>query len=118
MLLSSKDLFQAVSYHIASVNLLDVQAASLDLLSYPGLMDIDPSTMEQPPKVDDEPSDDNSDSKWRMWEIKTNSQKVTLKAISVAVYAVNSKIMYSVIVFCSVCCPLNEAAGSTFMTYL
>jgi hypothetical protein len=36
----------------------------------------------------------------------------------VTVYAVNSKIMYSVIVFCSVCCPLNKAAGSTFMTYL
>jgi hypothetical protein len=41
----------------------------------------DPSTTKQPPSVDDEPSDDDSDSKWRKWEIKTNSQKATLKAI-------------------------------------
>jgi hypothetical protein len=37
----------------------------------------------------------------------------------VAVYAVNSKIMYSVIVFCCSCCALHEAAaGSIYMTYL
>jgi hypothetical protein len=36
----------------------------------------------------------------------------------VAVYAVNSKIMYSVIVFCCSCCALYEAvAGSVYMTY-
>jgi hypothetical protein len=37
----------------------------------------------------------------------------------VAVYAVNSKIMYSVVVFCCSCCALHEAvAGSVYMTYL
>jgi hypothetical protein len=40
MLLSSKDLCHAVGWHIVSVNPLDVQAAGLNLLSYPGLMDI------------------------------------------------------------------------------
>ncbi|PZD22479.1 hypothetical protein A1F97_11378, partial [Pyrenophora tritici-repentis] len=34
-----------------------------------------------PPTVDDEPSDTASDSAWRRWEIKTNAQKATLKAI-------------------------------------
>jgi hypothetical protein len=40
MLLSSKDLRHAVGWHVVSVNPLNVQAG-LDLLSYPGLMDID-----------------------------------------------------------------------------
>jgi uncharacterized protein (DUF885 family) len=40
-----------------------------------------PSTTNQPPTVDDELLDTNSESKWRKWEIKTNSQKATLKAI-------------------------------------
>jgi hypothetical protein len=52
----------------------------------------DPSTTKQPPTVDDEPSDDDSDSKWRKWEIKTNSQKATLKAIG----EVNLEIMRTV----------------------
>jgi type IV secretory pathway VirB3-like protein len=39
--------------------------------------------------------------------------------IGVAVNAVNSKIMYSVMVFCCSCCALHEAvAGSVYMTYL
>ena len=38
MLLSSKDLCHAVGWHIASVNLLDLQAAGFDLLSNPRLM--------------------------------------------------------------------------------
>ncbi|KAI1668028.1 Pol protein [Pyrenophora tritici-repentis] len=41
----------------------------------------DPSTNKLPPTVDDEPSDTASDSAWRRWEIKTNAQKATLKAI-------------------------------------
>jgi hypothetical protein len=37
----------------------------------------------------------------------------------VAVYAVNSKIMYSVMAFCCSCCALHEAvARSVYMTYL
>jgi hypothetical protein len=35
----------------------------------------DPSTTKQPPTVDAEPSDDDLDSKWRKWEIKTNAPK-------------------------------------------
>jgi hypothetical protein len=42
----------------------------------------EPSTTKQPPTVDDEPLDTDSEGKWRKWEIKTNSQKATLKAIS------------------------------------
>jgi hypothetical protein len=41
MLLLSKDLCYAISWHIVSVNPLVVQAASLDLLLYLELMDID-----------------------------------------------------------------------------
>jgi hypothetical protein len=41
----------------------------------------DPSTTKQPPTVDDEPSDKDSDSTWRKWEIKTNAQRVTMKVL-------------------------------------
>jgi hypothetical protein len=41
----------------------------------------DPSTTKQPPIIDDEPSDNDSDSTWRKWEIKTNAQRATLKAL-------------------------------------
>jgi hypothetical protein len=40
MLLSSKDLCHAIGWHIVSINPLNVQAAYLNLLLYPGLMDI------------------------------------------------------------------------------
>jgi hypothetical protein len=44
---------------------------------------------------------------------------VTVLGQNVAVNAVNSKIMYSVMVFCCSCCALHEAAaGSIYMTYL
>jgi hypothetical protein len=52
----------------------------------------DPSTAKQPPTVDDEPLDTDSEGKWRKWEIKTNSQKATLKAIG----EVNLEIMRTV----------------------
>jgi hypothetical protein len=52
----------------------------------------DPSTTKQPPTVDDEPLDTDSEGKWRKWEIKTNSQKAILKAIG----AVNLEIMRTV----------------------
>jgi hypothetical protein len=52
----------------------------------------DPSTTKQPPTVDAEPSDDDLDSKWRKWEIKTNAQRATLKAIG----EVNLEIMRTV----------------------
>jgi hypothetical protein len=51
-----------------------------------------PSTTRQPPTVDDEPLDTNSESKWRKWEIKTNAQRATLKAIG----EVNLEIMRTV----------------------
>jgi hypothetical protein len=41
----------------------------------------DPSTTKKPLTVDDEPLDDDSEGKWRKWEIKTNAQRATLKAI-------------------------------------
>jgi hypothetical protein len=41
----------------------------------------DPSTTKQPPIIDDELSDNDSDSTWRKWEIKTNAQRATLKAL-------------------------------------
>jgi hypothetical protein len=52
----------------------------------------DPETEKQPPTIDNEPSDNDSDSKWKKWEIKTNSQKATLKAIG----EVNLEIMRTV----------------------
>jgi hypothetical protein len=51
-----------------------------------------PSTTKQPLTVDDEPLDTDSEGKWRKWEIKTNSQKATLKAIG----EVNRDIMRTV----------------------
>jgi hypothetical protein len=51
-----------------------------------------PSTMRRPPTVDDEPLDTDSESKWRKWEIKTNAQRATLKAIG----EVNLEIMRTV----------------------
>jgi hypothetical protein len=41
----------------------------------------DPSATKQPPTVNDEPLDTDSEGKWRKWEIKTNAQRSTLKAI-------------------------------------
>ncbi|KAI1669683.1 hypothetical protein L13192_07142 [Pyrenophora tritici-repentis] len=41
----------------------------------------DPSTTKQPLSIDDKPLDTNSEGKWRKWEIKTNAQRSTLKAI-------------------------------------
>jgi hypothetical protein len=52
----------------------------------------DPSTTKQPPTIDDEPSDKDSDSTWRKWEIKTNAQRATLKALG----EVNLEIMRTV----------------------
>jgi hypothetical protein len=52
----------------------------------------DPSTTKQPPSIDDEPLDTASDSAWRRWEIKTNAQRSTLKAIG----EVNLEIMRTV----------------------
>ncbi|KAF2822398.1 hypothetical protein CC86DRAFT_372922 [Ophiobolus disseminans] len=52
----------------------------------------DPSTTTAPPTIDDEPSDEASEGKWRKWEIKTNAQRATLKAIG----EVNLKIMRTV----------------------
>jgi hypothetical protein len=52
----------------------------------------DPSTTKEPPKVDDEPSDTDSEGKWRKWEIKTNAQRSTLKVIG----EVNLEIMRTV----------------------
>jgi hypothetical protein len=52
----------------------------------------DPSTTMQPPTVDEEPLDSDSDGKWRKWEIKTNAQRSTLKAIG----EVNLEIMRTV----------------------
>ena len=52
----------------------------------------DPSTNKPPPTVDEKPSDSASDSAWRKWEIKTNAQRATLKAIG----EVNLKIMRTV----------------------
>ncbi|KAL7771407.1 hypothetical protein CFE70_001350 [Pyrenophora teres f. teres 0-1] len=52
----------------------------------------DPSTAKQPPTVDNEPSDTDSEGKWKKWEIKTNAQKSTLKAIG----EVNLEIMRTV----------------------
>lgn len=52
----------------------------------------DPSTTKQPPSIDDEPLDTASDSAWRRWEIKTNAQRATLKAIG----EVNLEIMRTV----------------------
>jgi hypothetical protein len=52
-----------------------------------------PSTTKQPLTVDDEPLDTDSEGKWRKWEIKTNSQKATLKAIG----EVNRDIMRTVV---------------------
>jgi hypothetical protein len=54
-----------------------------------------PSTTRQPPTVDDEPLDTDSEGKRRKWEIKTNAQRATLKAIG----EVNLEIMR--IVACS-----------------
>jgi hypothetical protein len=51
-----------------------------------------PSTSKQPPTVDSEPLDTNSEGKWRKWEIKTNAQRATLKAIG----EVNLEIMRTV----------------------
>jgi hypothetical protein len=52
----------------------------------------DPSTTTQPPVLDNMPSDNDSDGVWRKWEIKTTSQKATLKAIG----EVNLEIMRTV----------------------
>lgn len=52
----------------------------------------DPSTTTQPPTIDREPSDDDSEGKWRKWEIKTNAQRSILKAIG----EVNLEIMRTV----------------------
>ncbi|KAF2819121.1 hypothetical protein CC86DRAFT_335874, partial [Ophiobolus disseminans] len=52
----------------------------------------DPSTATAPPTIDDEPSDEASEGKWRKWEIKTNAQRATLKAIG----KVNLEIMRTV----------------------
>ncbi|KAK1911220.1 hypothetical protein P3342_011822 [Pyrenophora teres f. teres] len=52
----------------------------------------DPSTTKQPPSIDDEPLDTDSEGKWRKWEIKTNAQRSTLKAIG----EVNLEIMRTV----------------------
>jgi hypothetical protein len=52
----------------------------------------DSSTTKQPPTVDNEPLDTDSEGKWRKWEIKTNSQKAILKAIG----KVNLEIMRTV----------------------
>jgi hypothetical protein len=52
----------------------------------------DPSTTKQPPTVDEEPLDSDSEGKWRKWEIKTNAQRSTLKAIG----EVNLEIMRTV----------------------
>ena len=41
----------------------------------------DPSTAKEPPTVDEEPRDTDSEGAWRKWEIKTDAQKLTLKAI-------------------------------------
>jgi hypothetical protein len=41
----------------------------------------DPSTTKQPSTVDEEPLDSDSEGKWRKWEIRTNAQWSTLKAI-------------------------------------
>jgi hypothetical protein len=41
----------------------------------------DPSTNKQPLSIDDEPLDTDSEGKWRKWEIKTNAQRSTFKAI-------------------------------------
>jgi hypothetical protein len=50
--------------------------------------------------------------------LKSGSENLIARA-AVAVYAVNSKIMYSVMVFCCSCCALHEAvAGSVYMPYL
>ncbi|KAF2022520.1 hypothetical protein EK21DRAFT_95648 [Setomelanomma holmii] len=52
----------------------------------------DPSTTKKPPTINVEPSDEDSESKWRKWEIKTNAQRATLKAIG----EVNLEIMRTV----------------------
>jgi hypothetical protein len=52
----------------------------------------DPSTTKQPPTVDEEPLDSDSEGKWRKWEIRTNAQWSTLKAID----EVNLEIMRTV----------------------
>jgi hypothetical protein len=52
----------------------------------------DPSTNKQPPSIDEEPSDSDSEDKWRKWEIKNNAQRSTLKAIG----KVNLEIMRTV----------------------
>ncbi|KAF2825442.1 hypothetical protein CC86DRAFT_371106, partial [Ophiobolus disseminans] len=51
-----------------------------------------PSTTKAPPIIDNEPSDEASEGKWRKWEIKTNAQRATLKAIG----KVNLEIMRTV----------------------
>lgn len=52
----------------------------------------DPASTKQPPTLDAHPSDEESETKWKIWEIKTNAQKATLKAIG----EVNLKIMRTV----------------------
>lgn len=52
----------------------------------------DLSTTKQPPTIDPELADDASDGIWRRWEIKTNAQRATLKAIG----EVNLEIMRTV----------------------
>ncbi|KAF1937226.1 hypothetical protein EJ02DRAFT_447604 [Clathrospora elynae] len=52
----------------------------------------DPSTTKQPPSIDNEPADTDPEGKWRKWEIKTNAQRSTLKAIG----EVNLEIMRTV----------------------
>ncbi|KAK1912655.1 hypothetical protein P3342_004591 [Pyrenophora teres f. teres] len=42
----------------------------------------DPSTAKQPPTVDNEPSDTDSEGKWKKWEIKTNAQNGSFEAAS------------------------------------
>ncbi|KAK1916507.1 hypothetical protein P3342_004326 [Pyrenophora teres f. teres] len=41
-----------------------------------------PSTAKQPPTVDNEPSDTDSEGKWKKWEIKTNAQNGSFEAAS------------------------------------
>ena len=52
----------------------------------------DPLTTDKPPEIDSEPSDEASEAAWRKWEIKTNAQRATLKAIG----EVNLEIMRTV----------------------
>ena len=52
----------------------------------------DPSTTKEPPTLDEEPLETDSEGKWRKWEIRTNSQKAILKAIG----EVNLEIMRTV----------------------